>query len=111
MELKKKLIPSAVCVFIFGAFGALGYDCFGFLCFVSALNKERNYPYLYPFSIAAGLVSLIICIAAFIRNISFLSRLESRKRIISFVVGELLMTFAVFIMFWIIWDYLIFFLR
>lgn len=100
----KKINSNYICSALYGIFGSLGLHCLVFWYAMAVFNESHKYPYLTPFSISAGFVSLIICISAFVYNINCLIKEKNKFKTI---IKEILLTIILFIAFIYIWGYLI----
>lgn len=80
-------------------FGSLGFVCLIDWYGMALFNERCRYPYRYPFDIAAGLISLIICIALLVITI-LLAAKQPKPR--SWLIGipVLLISFAPMLFIW-----------
>jgi hypothetical protein len=102
--MKKKILRKEfISATLLGTFGSLGLICFLNWIAMATFNEISRYPYLYPFVITAGVVSLLVCIGAFISSIFFVSQTEYKKAY-AIAMQLILITFF-FIMFFFIWGF------
>lgn len=67
---KRRLLFHSLTGLCYSFFGSLGLPC---ICTVIFQSPQR-YPYLYPFSLWAGLLCAVVCIGLLVLNILLISR-------------------------------------
>ena len=67
---------------LLGIFGALGFYCMAWQLAMSMFHESAQHPYMNPFSISAGLLSLLICIAIFVFYLFCLQELRKKIHIL-----------------------------
>ncbi|MDE6500946.1 MAG: hypothetical protein K2L10_02535 [Ruminococcus sp.] len=86
--------------FIYGIFGSLGFLCCTNI-FLDFDYKISEHPYAHPFSLIAGSLSLIICVAVFCLDIVSLIKEERKFR---YILKTLLITVISFFIDTFIWS-------
>lgn len=88
---------------IYSIFGSLGFYCiFNWYCII-AFNEISKHPYLYPFSIIVGLISIIICIINLIINVIMLKNNKDNR--VKTILNEIIVILITCIPFLILWSY------
>ncbi len=89
---------------IYGAFGSLGFICFvNVFCVLD--YRPSEHPYAHPFCVIAGIISLLICIAAFSLDIAKFIGEERKLRRLLITIAVTVVSFFAFTFIWsIMWD-------
>lgn len=85
----------------YSIFGSLGLLClFQWFC-MAAFHERYLYPYLYPFCIIVGIISLFACISIFAINFNII---KNTNKILKTVLKEILIISVTFIPMLGIWN-------
>jgi len=91
--------------FGYSFFGSLGLQCFLNYYIICCFDERHSYPYLYGFSILAGIFSLVSCILLLIFNII---KIKKESLLVWKTIGiEFVIVLLSFVPLLIVWTYLL----